>query len=124
LNFSDGDLLNNEIERITLELVKPIEKEFERLDAEDNHNDHDGDTQMEKSNTTTLETPVEKQNDNAIVNNTTVSEQNKSKFDNVIYEGKFDSSISSSDNKNVNNNHGNGTREPLNDTKGNGTKDL
>jgi len=66
-----------------------------------------------------LETPVDKQNDNAIINNTIVSEQNKSKFDNVIYEGKLESSSSSSENKHVNNNHGNGTREPVNDTKGN-----
>ena len=49
------------------------------MDVADNLNDHDGDSKMEKSNATALETPVDKQNDNAIINNTTVSEQNKSK---------------------------------------------
>ena len=37
-----------EFERITPELVKPFEKEFERLEVEDNLNEHDGDTKKGK----------------------------------------------------------------------------
>jgi len=42
------------------------------LNVEDNLNDHDGDTKIEKSNATALETPFDKQNNNATINNTAV----------------------------------------------------